>query len=407
MYSRCAYSCLPNVCQLKTVNPNQPEVAKCAMQSKAASNALATCVVLSLVLPVVAACGKKSDGAAAPTAQTLFIANYEGYIGKDTVANFERASGVRVKYGTYDSANTLESWVWAGDLRYDVVSTSSDFFSREIKAGAFRALDRSKLPNWKNLDPAALDSLAQADPGNRHAVPYLHSINGFAYNIDMIRARMPEAPVDSLDMLFKPEVVRRFADCGVTFLDSPSDVLPLALNYLHLDPNSASAEDYKAAEKLLQAVRPYIRTFDSLEYLTDLASGETCLAMGYSSDAAATRSVLRANGSQIRLAFTVPKEGACISFDAFLIPVSAPDPDAAYRFINFLLEPQVIAAITNEIHYGNNNRAADPYVESTIREDPSIYPSPQMRARLYQQAEAGAATERIRTRTWTSVKTGT
>ncbi len=311
------------------------------------------------------------------------------------------------QYGTYDSANTLESWVWAGDLRYDVVSTSSDFFSREIKAGAFRPLDRSKLPNWKNLDPAALDSLAHADPGNRYAVPYLHSINGFAYNVDMIRARMPDAPVDSLDMLFKPEVVSRFADCGVTFLDSPSDVLPLALNYLHLDPNTARPEDYKAAEKLLQAVRPYIRTFDSLEYLTDLASGETCLAMGYSSDAAATRSVLRANGSPIRLAFTVPKEGACISFDAFLIPVSAPDPDAAYRFIDFLLEPQVIAGITNEIHYGNNNRSADPYVERSIRQDPSIYPSPQMRARLYQQAEAGPATERIRTRTWTSVKTGT
>jgi putrescine transport system substrate-binding protein len=206
-----------------------------------------------------------------------------------------------------------------------------------------------------------LNSLAHADPGNRHAVPYLHSINGFAYNVDMVLARMPDAPVDRLDMLFNPEVVRRFADCGVTFLDSPADVLPLALNYPHLDPNTASPEDYKAAERLLRAVRPYIRTFDSLEYLSDLAGGETCLAMGYSSDAAATRSLVRANGGRVRLAFTVPKEGACISFDAFLIPVAAPNADTAYRFIDFLLEPQVIAAITNEIHYGNNNRAAYSY----------------------------------------------
>jgi putrescine transport system substrate-binding protein len=378
------------------------------VQHKTASNFFASYAPFAVAVLLIAACGQKSaDSKVAATSRILYIANYEGYIGKSTVANFEQRTGIQVKYGTYDSANTLEGWVWAGDLRYDVVSTSTDFFSREIKAGAFRPLDRAKLPNWDNLDPVALSAMARADPGNRHAVPYLHSINGFAYNVDMIRARMPDAPVDSLDMLFKPEVVKRFADCGVTLLDSPSDVLPLVLNYLHLDPNTASAQDYKEAERLLLAIRPYIRAFDSLEYLSDLANGETCLAMGYSSDAAATRAQLRATGVHVRIAFTVPKEGACISYDAFLIPVAAPDADAAYRFIDFLLEPQVIAAITNEIHYGNNNRAADRYVEAAIRQDPSIYPGQQMRSRLYQQAEAGPDTERIRTRTWTAVKTGT
>jgi putrescine transport system substrate-binding protein len=376
------------------------------VQYKTPLNTIATHAALAIVFLLIAACERKSADTKA-TYGTLYIANYEGYIGKDTVADFERVTGIQVKYGTYDSANTLESWVWAGDLRYDVISTSTDFFSREIKAGAFRPLDRSKLSNWNNLDPGALSATARADPDNRHAVPYLHSINGFAYNIDMIRTRMPDAPVDSLDMLFKPDVVKRFADCGVTFLDSPSDVLPLALNYLHLDPNTASAQDYKAAERLLLAVRPYIRTFDSLEYDTDLANGETCIAMGYSSDAAATRALLHALGSQVRLAFTVPREGSCISYDAFLIPAAAPDPEAAYRFINFLLEPKVIAAITNELHYGNDNRAADPYVEASIRQDQSIYPGQELRARLYQQAEAGPETERIRTRTWTAVKTGT
>jgi putrescine transport system substrate-binding protein len=336
----------------------------------------------------------------------LYVANYEGYIGQHTVADFERATGIRVVYGTYDSANTLEAWVWAGDLRYDVISTSTDFFSREIKVGAFRPLDRAKLPNWRNLDPGVLATVARSDPGNRYAVPYLHSINGFAYNVDMIRTRMPDAPVDSLDMLFKPEIIRRFADCGVTFLDSPSDVLPLALNYLHLDPNSGSAEDYRAAVQLLLAVRPYVRAFDSVEYLSNLANRESCIAMGWSSDAAFTRAQLRTTGSRTRIAFTVPREGACISYDAFLIPAAAPNPEAAYRFLNFLLEPKVIAAITNEIRYGNNNRAADRYIEPQILQDPTIYPTPKTAAHLYEQKESNPTTERIRTRAWTTVKTG-
>jgi putrescine transport system substrate-binding protein len=389
-----------------TSEPNPAEVARPPLKSKVSTNFPATYALLALASVLVTACGQGSsaDGSARGT---LYIANYEGYIGKDTVADFERRTGIRVRYGTYDTANTLESWVWAGDLRYDVISTSTDFFSREIKAGAFRPLDRSKLSNWTNLDPEALQAMASADPGNRYAVPYLHSINGFAYNIDMVRARMPNAPVDSLDMLFKPEIVKRFADCGITFLDSPSDVLPLALHYLHFDANTTSAQEYKAAERLLLAVRPYIRGFDSLEYMTDLANEETCLAMGYSSDAAATRALLGAMGSQVRIAFTVPKEGACISYDAFLIPAAAPDPDAAHEFINYMLEPKVIAAITNEIHYGNNNSAADPFVEGSIRQDRSIYPTAEIRARLYQQAEAGPEVERIRTRAWTTVKTGT
>ncbi|MGB6354315.1 MAG: extracellular solute-binding protein [Steroidobacteraceae bacterium] len=365
---------------------------------------------IGAVCALLMACSAhESSGGNRPQAAgraTLYVANYVGYIGTHTIADFERATGLKVVYGTYDSANTLEAWIWAGDLRYDVVSTSSDFFSREIKAGGFQPLDRSKILGWSNLDPAVLAALARADPGNRYAVPYLHSLNGFAYNVDMIRARMPDAPVDSLDMIFNPAIVRRFADCGVTLLDSPSDVLPLALNYLHLDPNSGNPKDYRAAERLLLAIRPYVRAFDSTEYLSNLANGESCIAMAWSSDAAFTRGTLRAIGSRTHIAFTVPKEGACISYDALLIPVGAPDPQDAYRFINFLLEPKVIAAITNEIWYGNNNRTANQYVNPDILDDPTIYPDPATRLRLYQQSESNPATERIRTRTWTRVKTG-
>jgi len=353
------------------------------------------------------ACG---HGPAAPHAagaeeRELHVYNWADYIGKDTIANFEAATGIKVIYDTYDADETLEAKMMAGDSGYDVVSASTDFFSRQIKAGIYRPLDRSLLPNWNNLDPRVLAIEAQADPGNRHAMPYLRHVNGFAYNIDLIRARMPDAPVDSLDMIFKPEVIRRFADCGVTFLDQPEDVLQLALNYLHLDPNTTRPEDYRQAEKLLLAVRPYIRAFDSSEYMNGLANGEFCISMSWSGDYATARARAKAVGVDVHLAFTAPKEGSNGSYDAWLIPADAPHPLAAHRFLNFILEPRVIAAITNHIHYANDNQAANAYVDPQILKDPAVYPTPAMEARLYQSREAGPALERLRTRTWTRIKT--
>jgi putrescine transport system substrate-binding protein len=333
------------------------------------------------------------------------IYNWADYIGKNTIAKFEQATGIKVVYDTFDADTMLEAKVMAGGSDYDVVTTSTEFFSRQIKAGVYMTLDRKKLPNWKNLDPHILAIEAGFDPGNMHGVPYMHSINGFAYNVDMIKERMPNAPLDSLDMLFKPEIVAKFADCGVSFLDSAEDVLQLALNYLHLDPNSTRPEDFKAAERLILAVRPYIRSFDSSEYLNGLANKEVCIAMSFSADYAAARARAKAAGVTVNLAFTVPKEGANESYDALLIPVGAPHLEAAYRFINFMLEPQVIADITNELHYGNNNLAANALVDPRILNDPTLYPTPDIEARLYRTTEVNAATERIRTRTWTRIKT--
>ena len=350
-----------------------------------------------------AAGGDRGAGAAEP--KVLYIYNWADYIGRDTIAEFERATGIKVVYDTYDSDETLEAKMMAGDSGYDVVSTSTSYFSRQIKAGIYSPLDRSQLPNWNNLDPHFLGVESGADPGNVHAMPYLHAVNGFAYNVDMIRARMPDAPVDSLDMIFKPEVVAHFADCGVTLLDSAEDVLQLALNYLHLDPNSTRPEDYKAAERLVLSVRPYVRNFDSSEYMNGLANKETCIAMSWSADYAAARARAATAGVQVNLAFTVPKEGANESFDGLLIPTGAPHPRAAHKFLNFILEPKVIASITNEIHYGNDNKAADAYVDPAILHDPTIYPTPEVESRLYQAAEVSPATERIRTRTWTRIKT--
>ena len=365
--------------------------------------------VAALALVAAGLTGACGHGPAAPRAagaeeRELHVYNWADYIGKDTIANFEAATGIKVIYDTYDADETLEAKMMAGDSGYDVVSASTDFFSRQIKAGIYRPLDRSLLPNWQNLDPRVLAIEAQADPGNRHAMPYLRHVNGFAYNVDLVRARMPDAPADSLDMIFKPEVIRRFADCAVTFLDQPEDVLQLALNYLHLDPNTTRPEDYRQAEKLLLAVRPYIRAFDSSEYMNGLANGEFCISMSWSGDYATARARAKAAGVDVHLAFTAPKEGSNGSFDAWLIPADAPHPLAAHKFLNFILEPRVIAAITNHIHYANDNQAANAYVDPQILNDPAVYPTPAMEARLYQSREAGPALERLRTRTWTRIK---
>jgi len=336
----------------------------------------------------------------------LNIYNWANYIGPDTIPEFEARSGIKVVYDTYDSEATLETKLLAGDSGYDVISTSPDTFAPGIIAGEFEPLDKSLLPNWHNLDPHVLSMIAEFDPGNRYAMPYLHAISGFAYNTDMVQSRMPDAPVGSLDMLFRPEVVARFADCGVSFLDSAADVLPLALLYLHRDPNSTSAEDYAAAEQLVLKVMPSLRSFQSVGYIQDLANRELCLVMSWSSDYSVAIARARAAGLDLHLAFTIPREGANIADDALLIPAGAPHREAAHRFLNYMLEPKVIAGVTNAIHYGNNNLAADAYVDPWILNDPVLYPPNEVLERLYHARPPTPELRRLRTRTWTRIRTG-
>ncbi len=353
-----------------------------------------------------AACGGRPTAAPGGEEPVLNIYNWADYIGHGTIAEFERRTHIKVIYALYDSNDTLEARMLAGRSGYDIVSTTTGFYGRQIKAGAYLPLDKSKLTHWNNLDPAVLAVQAQADPGNRYAVPYLHAMNGFAYNVDLVRARMPDAPTDSLAMLFDPKVIAHFADCGVTFLDSSEDVIQLALAYLHRDPNSRSADDLHAAERVVMAVRPYIRTFDSNDYWHQLASKEVCLSIAWSSDYAVAQARAREDGTGAQLAFTLPKEGSNITYNALLIPSSAPHPEAAHKFLNFILEPRVIADITNDIHYGNDNLAARPFVRAELLADPAVYPPPELRARLYLPAELGQDYDRLRTRVWTRIKTG-
>jgi len=348
----------------------------------------------------VAGCGQRDEE------RVLHVYNWSDYIGFQTIAQFEHETGIKVVYDVYDSNALLETKLLSGDTGYDIVSTDTGFYGRQIKAGAYEPLDKRQLSNWRNLDPAVLAVQSGADPGNRYAVPYLHATNGFAYNVGLVAARMKDAPTDSLDMLFKPSVAARFADCGISFLDSPEDVLQLALAYLGRDPNSHTAEDLRAAEALVMSVRPYIRVFDSADYVNQLAARELCVSMGWSSDYSIAQARSRAAGLDLHLAFTLPKEGSNITYNALLIPHGAPHPTAAHRFLNFILQPRVIAAITNDIHYGNDNLAARPFVDPYILNDPAIYPPAAARAKLYIPAEVGMDYERLRTRAWTRIKTG-
>ncbi len=384
----------------------------CALSSRAfnprlAANgaALVAAAIASMALGT-AGCGGRHPAAPTGEAVVLHIYNWADYIGYGTVAEFERKTHIKVIYELYDSNATLEAKMLAGSSGYDIVSTTTGFYGRQIKAGAYQPLDKSKLPNWKNLDPAVLAVQSQADPGNRYAVPYLHAMNGFVYNVDMLKARMPDAPTDSLAMLFDPKVIARFADCGVTFLDSSEDVIQLALAYLHRDPNSRSALDLRDAERVVMAVRPYIRTFDSNDYWHQLAAKEACLSIAWSSDYTVAQERAREDGTGAHLAFTLPKEGSNITYNAFLIPASAPHALAAHKFLDFILEPRVIAAISNDIHYGNDNLAARPFVKRELLNDPAVYPPPEVRARLYLPAELGQEYDRLRTRVWTHIKTG-
>ena len=336
----------------------------------------------------------------------LNIYNWSDYIGENTIANFEKEYNVKVRYDTYDGNETLEAKLVVGNTGYDIVFPSSSFFARQIKSGIYMKLDRSKLTNWSNLDQWVLKNQAAYDPGNAYAVPYMWGTNGFTYNVDMIKERLPEAPVDSLRMMFDPEVVAKFQDCGVSWLDSPEDVFPLALAYMGKDPLSQNPDDIVAATDMLMKARPYIRLFDSQQYLNSLPNSDICMAMTWSGDYAVAATRAEEAGLKINLTYTVPKEGSNIWFDAMLIPKDAPHPDNALLFLNYMLRPDVIAECTNYTYYANGNQASRKLVLPEILEDPAIYPDAETQKRMFPSVVRDEAMQRVITREWTRLKTG-
>jgi putrescine transport system substrate-binding protein len=338
----------------------------------------------------------------------LNVYNWSDYIAPDTIPRFGAETGIKVTYDVYDGNEVLEAKLLSGGSGYDVVVPSaSPFMARQIAAGVYRVLDRTRLSNWQNLDPRILELVAAADPGNTHGVPYLWSDTGIGYNEGQLRAVLGEdAPLDSLALIFDPMVAEKLAPCGISLLDTPQEVFPAALAYLGLDPKSRDLGDLDKAFAALAKIRPYIRKFHSSQYINDLANGDLCVALGYSGDVIQARNRAREAGNEVMIAFRVPKEGAMMSVDMLGIPADAPHPDNALRFIDYLLRPAVIADITNAVSYPNPNLAAAAFVSPEIRDDPAVYPPEDVRRRLYVDLPAPPAYERARTRAWTRLKSG-
>lgn len=359
---------------------------------------------LLICAALLAACAPGEESGA----PVLRIYNWSDYIAPDTIARFEAETGVRVTYDVFDSNEVLEAKLLSGAAGYDLVVPTSDFMGRQILAGVFQPLDRARLPNLQRLDPELMSVIAAFDPENRYGVPYLWGTTGIGYNVDKLRAVLGgDAPVDSLDLVFQPEYMRKLATCGIAFLDAPHEIFTAALHYLGLDPNSNDVADYQGpARELLLGVRPYITYFHSSQYINDLANGDICMAFGWSGDIlqAADRAAEADNG--VHIEYTIPREGALMWFDMLAIPADARNVDNAHRFIDFLLRPEVIADVTAYVNYANANQDATEFVPAEIRDDPGIYPPPTVRARLYTSRVMPPKIERTMNRVWTTVKTG-
>jgi putrescine transport system substrate-binding protein len=345
-------------------------------------------------------------GASGAEEKVLNVFTWPDYIAPNTIADFEAEYGIKVNYDTYESTEIAEARLLAGRTGYDVVVHAERYSARLIPIDIYRRLDRGRLSNWKYLDPWVLETLESADPGNRYGVPYLWGTTGFTYNKRMIRERMPDAPVESARMIFDPEVARRFADCGITFLDEPTDVIPMAMLYLGHDPNSLEPAHLAEVEALLKGVRPYIRYFSSAKMLVDLPNEEVCIAMSWSGDYAQAMYRAEEVGRPVALGYTTPKEGTLAWFDLWFIPADAPHPGNAHLFLNYLLRPEVIAAISNETRYAAPNLGAPPFLEPEVRDDPAIYPSEAERQALHKGYLRSPKEERLRSRLWSRVKTG-
>ncbi|HYC64467.1 MAG TPA: polyamine ABC transporter substrate-binding protein [Reyranellaceae bacterium] len=335
------------------------------------------------------------------------VYNWSDYIAEDQLKEFEKRAGAKVNYTTYDSNEILDAKLKTGKSGYDVVvPTASPFFVRQLAANLFQKLDRSKLRNWGNLDPEIMAALAKYDPGNAHGVPWMWGTTGIGYNVEAIKKRMPDAPVDSLRMIFDPAVVSKFRDCGVMLLDSATDVLPGALKYLGLDPDSKKPEDLAKAADVVKAIRPNVRKFHSSEYINALAGGNICLAFGYSGDIFQARDRAEKAKDKQEIAYAIPKEGSLLWIDVAGIPKDAPNVEGAHKFIDFMLDPKVAAASSAITGYANGNKAATALLDKAISGNPLIYPPQDVRAKFYTITAGTADQTRERTRLWTTVKTG-
>jgi len=365
-------------------------------------------------------CGKKDEApstaeatgtapaaTAAPTGeQVVNVYNWSDYIDEAALEGFTRETGIKVNYDVFDSNEVLETKLLAGNTGYDVVVPTAAFMERQIKAGVFQKLDRAKLPNWSGLDDDILQRVSLHDPGNEHSVNYMWGTTGIGVNDAKVKAIMPDAPVDSWNLVFDPKIAARFKDCGISVLDAPSEVVAAVLAWKGKDPNSQAEADLKIAEEVLLAVRPYIRMIHSSQYIDALANGEICIAVGWSGDILQARDRAVEANQGVTISYHIPKEGTIMWFDMFAIPKDAKNVDNAHAFINYMMRPEVAAANSNYINYAGGVGDAVALISDEVRNDPGIFPPAEVKAKLFPDLAETEEFTRLLNRTWTRFTTG-
>jgi putrescine transport system substrate-binding protein len=338
---------------------------------------------------------------------TLNVYNWSDYIAKDTIANFEKQSGIKVRYDNYDSDDTLQAKLFSGNSGYDIVVPTTNYAGRQIAAGMFAPLDKTKIPNLKYLDPSLMALVAGADPGNQYAVPWAFGTTGLGYNVDKARQLLgPNVPLDSWDVLFKPENIAKLKSCGVSVLDAPDQMFAATLHYMGRDPMSTKPSDYRDALEVLKKIRPYITQFSSSGYINDMVGGDVCFAFGWSGDVTIARHRAEEAKKPYKIQYFIPKGGAPIWFDVMVIPKDAQHQDAAAQWINYIETPQVHAAITSQVYYPSANLEARKYVDKSVADDPAVYPPADVVKTLFLLKPLPLDILRLQTRLWTQFKTG-
>lgn len=341
-------------------------------------------------------------------AQEVRVYNWSDYIDEELLAKFEAESGFKLIYDVFDSNEVLETKMLTGDSGYDVVVPTADFLSRQITAGAFQKLDKSKLPNAGNMWDVIEARTAQYDPDNAYSINYMWGTTGLGINLGKVQEVLgDDAPLTSLDLVMKPENMEKLASCGVYFLDAPTEIIPMALKFLGEDPDTTDADAIKKTEAALLAVRPYIKKFHSSEYINALANGDICVAVGWSGDILQARDRAAEAENGVEIAFNAFSEGSLMWFDQMAIPVDAPNPDGAHAFLNFIMDAENMAAASNYVYYANGNKASQEFLLEDVIGDTAIYPDEETVKNLYTKSPYDAKIQRVVTRLWTKVKSGT
>ncbi|MFM0733136.1 polyamine ABC transporter substrate-binding protein [Paraburkholderia sediminicola] len=370
---------------------------------------------LRLIRSVITTTGICAAGVAAFVSTSVFagdselnVYNWSDYIAKSTIPNFEKQTGIKVRYDSYDSDDTLQAKLLAGSAGYDIVVPTSNYMGKQIQAGIYQKLDKARMPNLANLDPVLMKKIADADPGNMYGVPWAYGSDGVAYNVQAVKKALGDAaPVDSWALVLDPANVSKLKGCGVSFLDQANDVFGATLQYMGKDVNSTNPGDYAAAYEVLKKVRPYITQFNSSSYINDLANGDICVALAWSGDGGMARRRAAEAKRSFEVKFSNVKEGGILWFDVMGVPKDAPHPEAAMQWINYIEDPKVNAEITNEVFYPTANRAARQYVTPAMIQDATVYPSDEVLNRMTLAKPLPADIVRLENRLWSKLKAGT